>query len=253
MTSSSQSQLLALELLIIDLVPLMWHDRECCSILTLAHLAIYGYMHMTLFSRRKGPWVILNTFWLIIYLPSVKRSEEPKSVYVGGDYRCQADSDKTHIALAFEVPGGWYEEKTAIIATVLQVDIYSLSRKWKELVDKARAKQLQPHEYNSGFQKIMASAYNFATASDMYCQDLTASVYQPHGVSITEFGAVGDGATLNTKAFPNAMFYLSSFAEKGGAELFVPAGRWLTGSFNLISYLTLFLDRDAVIIGSQVR
>jgi pyruvate dehydrogenase E2 component (dihydrolipoamide acetyltransferase) len=32
----------------------------------------------------------------------------------------------------------------------IQVDIYSLSRKWKELVDKARAKQLQPHEYNSG-------------------------------------------------------------------------------------------------------
>lgn len=31
-----------------------------------------------------------------------------------------------------------------------QVDIYSLSRKWKELVDKARAKQLQPHEYNTG-------------------------------------------------------------------------------------------------------
>lgn len=31
-----------------------------------------------------------------------------------------------------------------------QVDIYTLSRKWKELVDKARAKQLQPHEYNTG-------------------------------------------------------------------------------------------------------
>jgi hypothetical protein len=32
----------------------------------------------------------------------------------------------------------------------LQVDIYSLSRKWKELVDKARAKQLQPQEYSTG-------------------------------------------------------------------------------------------------------
>lgn len=30
------------------------------------------------------------------------------------------------------------------------MDIYSLSRKWKELVDKARAKQLQPQEYNTG-------------------------------------------------------------------------------------------------------
>ncbi|KAJ6796167.1 putative polygalacturonase [Iris pallida] len=38
---------------------------------------------------------------------------------------------------------------------------------------------------------------------------------------------------------------------KGGAQLFVPAGRWLTGSFVLISHLTLSLDKDAVIIGSS--
>ncbi|KAF3330816.1 putative polygalacturonase [Carex littledalei] len=75
--------------------------------------------------------------------------------------------------------------------------------------------------------------------------------YRPHSVTITEFGAVGDGVTLNTKAFENAIFYLNSFADKGGAELFVPAGKWLTGSFNLISHLTLSLDKDAVIIGSM--
>ncbi|NDJ21078.1 2-oxo acid dehydrogenase subunit E2 [Nostoc sp. B(2019)] len=41
-----------------------------------------------------------------------------------------------------------------LITPVLQnadiVDIYSLSRTWKSLVDRARAKQLQPEEYNSG-------------------------------------------------------------------------------------------------------
>ncbi|MUG93922.1 2-oxo acid dehydrogenase subunit E2 [Scytonema sp. UIC 10036] len=41
-----------------------------------------------------------------------------------------------------------------LITPVLQnadaVDIYSLSRNWKSLVDRARAKQLQPEEYNSG-------------------------------------------------------------------------------------------------------
>jgi pyruvate dehydrogenase E2 component (dihydrolipoamide acetyltransferase) len=41
-----------------------------------------------------------------------------------------------------------------LITPVLQnadiVDIYSLSRTWKSLVDRARAKQLQPDEYNSG-------------------------------------------------------------------------------------------------------
>lgn len=58
---------------------------------------------------------------LLSDLPAVKRPEEPKSVYVGGDYRCQADCQNTHVALAFEVPGGWDEEKTAIIVTVLQM------------------------------------------------------------------------------------------------------------------------------------
>ena len=75
---------------------------------------------------------------------------------------------------------------------------------------------------------------------------------RPHSVSILEFGAVGDGKTLNTIAFQNAIFYLKSFADKGGAQLYVPPGQWLTGSFNLTSHLTLFLEKGAVIIGSQV-
>ena len=41
-----------------------------------------------------------------------------------------------------------------LITPVLQnadaVDIYSLSRNWKSLVDRSRSKQLQPEEYNSG-------------------------------------------------------------------------------------------------------
>ncbi|KAJ4844979.1 hypothetical protein Tsubulata_011713 [Turnera subulata] len=74
---------------------------------------------------------------------------------------------------------------------------------------------------------------------------------RPHSVSISEFGAVGDGKTLNTLAFQNAIFYLKSFADKGGAQLYVPPGKWLTGSFNLTSHLTLFLEKGAVILGSQ--
>ncbi|KAK7396922.1 hypothetical protein VNO78_18085 [Psophocarpus tetragonolobus] len=74
---------------------------------------------------------------------------------------------------------------------------------------------------------------------------------RPHSVSILEFGAVGDGITLNTVAFENAVFYLKSFADKGGAQLYVPSGSWLTGSFNLTSHLTLFLERGATIIAPQ--
>ncbi|KAK4273246.1 hypothetical protein QN277_021686 [Acacia crassicarpa] len=74
---------------------------------------------------------------------------------------------------------------------------------------------------------------------------------RPHSVSISEFGAVGDGKTLNTVAFQNAIFYLKSFADKGGAQLYVPSGTWLTESFNLTSHLTLFLASGATIVGSQ--
>ncbi|CAD6267565.1 unnamed protein product [Miscanthus lutarioriparius] len=74
---------------------------------------------------------------------------------------------------------------------------------------------------------------------------------RPHSVTITEFGAVGDGVTLNTVPFQNAVFYLRSFADKGGAQLYVPKGRWLTGSLNLTSHLTLFLESGAVIVGTQ--
>ncbi|KAI7987432.1 Mitochondrial-processing peptidase subunit alpha [Camellia lanceoleosa] len=56
---------------------------------------------------------------LLSDLPSIRRPEEPKSVYVGGDYRCQADSGKTHFALAFEAPGGWHKEKEAMVLTML--------------------------------------------------------------------------------------------------------------------------------------
>ncbi|KAJ4786648.1 Pectin lyase-like superfamily protein [Rhynchospora pubera] len=74
---------------------------------------------------------------------------------------------------------------------------------------------------------------------------------RPHSVTITEFGAVGDGKTLNTLAFQNAIFYLKSFTDKGGAQLYVPKGKWLTGSFNLTSHLTLFLERGATIIATE--
>jgi hypothetical protein len=92
----------------------------------------------------------------------------------------------------------------------------------------------------------------WAIKCSLLCEQGNLAVIRPHSVTITEFGAVGDGVTLNTKAFQNAIFYLNSFADKGGAKLFVPTGRWLTGSFDLISHLTLWLDKDAVILGSTV-
>jgi polygalacturonase len=73
-----------------------------------------------------------------------------------------------------------------------------------------------------------------------------------HVKRITDYGAVGDGKTLNTAAFARAVADLSRCAGDGGAALVVPAGRWLTGPFNLTSHFTLYLRHGAEILASQV-
>ena len=82
--------------------------------------------------------------------------------------------------------------------------------------------------------------------------DMSVKRMRGHTASIVDFGGIGDGLTLNTLAFQQAVSYLSSFSKKGGSQLNVPPGKWLTGSFNLTSHFTLFLHKDAVILGSQV-
>ncbi|XP_058223761.1 probable polygalacturonase [Rhododendron vialii] len=72
-----------------------------------------------------------------------------------------------------------------------------------------------------------------------------------HSASITDYGGVGDGKASNTKAFKDAVNHLSQYGSDGGAQLIVPAGKWLTGSFNLTSHFTLFLHKDAVLLASQ--
>jgi polygalacturonase len=82
--------------------------------------------------------------------------------------------------------------------------------------------------------------------------EYTAVSCRTHSASLTEFGGVGDGTTSNTKAFQAAVDNLSQYASDGGSQLFVPPGKWLTGSFNLTSHFTLYLHKDAVLLASQV-
>ncbi|KAK7306941.1 hypothetical protein VNO77_39584 [Canavalia gladiata] len=58
-----------------------------------------------------------------------------------------AYSSSINIAVAVAINGGLI---TPVLQDADKLDLYLLSQKWKELVEKARAKQLQPHEYNSG-------------------------------------------------------------------------------------------------------
>jgi len=62
--------------------------------------------------------------------------------------------------------------------------------------------------------------------------------------TLTDFGAVGDGATLNTAAFKEA---IAAVEKAGGGRLVVPAGVFVTGPITLCSKLDLHLDDGATI------
>ena len=57
-------------------------------------------------------------------------------------------NSEINIAVAVAMPDGGLI--TPVLRKADQMDIYSLSRTWKDLVNKARSKQLQPEEYSTG-------------------------------------------------------------------------------------------------------
>ena len=72
-------------------------------------------------------------------------------------------------------------------------------------------------------------------------------VFPDNKVSITDFGGIPDGITLNTDAFAKAMDALSN---KGGGTLFVPSGVWYTGPIVFKSNINLHLEKGALILFS---
>ncbi len=75
--------------------------------------------------------------------------------------------------------------------------------------------------------------------------EVTAPVIPDNQVNLKDFGAVGDGITLNTEAFAKAIDALS---KQGGGKLVVPQGVWYTGPIVLKSHINLHLNAGAVIL-----
>jgi polygalacturonase len=67
-------------------------------------------------------------------------------------------------------------------------------------------------------------------------------------VYITDFGAVNDGQTLNTKAIADA---IDKVSEKGGGKVVIPRGLWLTGPIILKSNINILAEEGALVIFSS--
>ncbi|XP_021818640.1 probable polygalacturonase [Prunus avium] len=91
----------------------------------------------------------------------------------------------------------------------------------------------------------------FSVAEVVTCSGIVPMSYRNDKISITDFGGVGDGVTLNTKAFQEAIYRIEHLKRRGGTLLYIPPGVYVTESFNLTSHMTLYLAKGAVIKATQ--
>lgn len=78
-------------------------------------------------------------------------------------------------------------------------------------------------------------------------QQTSAAAAAKATFNIADFGAIGDGKTLNTQAVQKA---IDTCSQKGGGTVKVPAGRFVTGTILLKDNVTLYLDDQALLMGS---
>ena len=97
-----------------------------------------------------------------------------------------------NVAVAVAMPDGGLI--TPVLQNADQIDIYSLSRNWKDLVARARTKQLQPQEYSSGTLTI--------SNLGMFGVDRFDAILPPGQGAILAIGA----STPQVVATPDGMF-----------------------------------------------
>ena len=66
--------------------------------------------------------------------------------------------------------------------------------------------------------------------------------------NVRQWGATGDGKTLDTSAINRT---IEACTAAGGGQVLIPAGRYLTGTIQLKSHLTLVLEAGATIVGTS--
>jgi len=92
-----------------------------------------------------------------------------------------------------------------------------------------------------GLRILLLAVVSMAAAAPCGAAEL------PVGVSIRDFGAVGDDQTPDTVAIQKA---LDHAADHGGGMVRIPAGRFVSGSLVMKSHTTLHLEAGAKLVGS---
>jgi pyruvate dehydrogenase E2 component (dihydrolipoamide acetyltransferase) len=99
----------------------------------------------SLYQQVKSKGVTMTALLAKAVAVTLKKHPVVNAAYAeqGVQYRSQIN-----VAIAVAMPDGGLI--TPVLRNADQTDLYSLSRSWKDLVDRARAKQLQPDEYSTG-------------------------------------------------------------------------------------------------------
>jgi polygalacturonase len=82
------------------------------------------------------------------------------------------------------------------------------------------------------------------------CASQKSKPVKPDRFNVREFGARGDGKTLDSPAIDKA---IRACAQAGGGTVFIPAGAYLCGSIHLTNNLHLYLDAGATIIAAPQK
>jgi polygalacturonase len=109
---------------------------------------------------------------------------------------------------------------------------------------------------------LLSAGGSFARADDATTQPAAAAAAAPSlpeptitaptipdkTFSIADYGAVADGTTINTDAITKA---IAACSAAGGGTVLIPAGKYMTGPFTLVSNLDLKVDTGATLIFSN--
>jgi len=85
-------------------------------------------------------------------------------------------------------------------------------------------------------------------AGRIFAADIPAPQIPDHVFTVTDYGAVGDGKTMNTEAIAKT---IAACVAAGGGRVSFPAGNFLTGPFVIQSNMDLHVEKGASVVFSD--